>query len=116
VTELNVNKQQAFIKYVTKSWVKKGLKLHYLYRSEEALRAYNKALTLDPDDSDCLNEEERRWFDLYCRLVTVRELVDHVDRLYRDPLYRDDSAHILILRYVTYNFQNQIGDPLDYWG
>jgi hypothetical protein len=64
----------------------------------------------------CLNDEERRRFDLYCKLVTVNELVDHVDRLYQDPLYRDDGAQILIYNYMTYNFQNYIGDPLAYWG
>ena len=64
----------------------------------------------------CLNDEERRRFDLYCKLVTVRELVGDVDRLYKDPLYRDDSVHILIFKYITYYFQNYIGDPLDYSG
>lgn len=67
-------------------------------------------------DDFCISEEERRRFDLYCKLVTVRELVDHVDRLYEDPLYRDDGAQILIHKYMTYNFQYYIGDALDYWG
>jgi hypothetical protein len=67
-------------------------------------------------DDFCLDDEERRRFDLYCKLVTVKELVDHVDRLYEDPLYREDGAQILIYRYMTYNFQNYIGDPLAYRG
>jgi hypothetical protein len=67
-------------------------------------------------DDFCLDDEERRRFELYCKLVTVKELVDHVDRLYEDPLYRDDGAQILIHKYMTYNFQYYIGDPLDYWG
>ena len=48
MTELNANKQQAFIIYATKSWIKKGLMLHYLDRYEEALQAYDKALELNP--------------------------------------------------------------------
>lgn len=64
----------------------------------------------------CLNEEERRRFDLYCKLVSVNELVKHVDSLYENKLYRDEGAQILIYKYMIYNFQNYIGDPLAYWG
>jgi hypothetical protein len=60
----------------------------------------------------CLDEEERRRYDLFCKLVTINDLVDHVDSLYKDPLYRDEGAQMLIYRYMTYNFQNYIGDPL----
>ena len=52
MTELNANKRQVFISYATKSWIQKGLTLHYLGRDEEALQAYDKAIELNPDDSD----------------------------------------------------------------
>jgi len=49
MTELTTNKRQVFISYATKSWIKKGLMLHYLDRYEEALQAYDKSLELNPD-------------------------------------------------------------------
>ncbi len=52
MTELNANKQQAFIIYATKSWIKKGLMLQYLDRYEEALQAYDRAIELNPNDFD----------------------------------------------------------------
>lgn len=60
----------------------------------------------------CLNEEEKMQYDLFCKLVTLDELVNHVDKLFEDPLYRDEGAQWLIYEYMTYNFQNYIGDPI----
>ena len=60
----------------------------------------------------CLNEEEKRRYDLFCKMVTINELVNHVDKLFEDPLYRNEGVQMLIYRYMTYNFQNYIGDPM----
>ena len=55
--ELNANKQQVFINYATKSWIKKGTAFDDLGSHEEALQAYDKALKLSPDDSDTWNRK-----------------------------------------------------------
>ena len=60
----------------------------------------------------CLKEEEKSRYDHFCKLVTINDLVNHVDKLFENPLYRNEGAQILISRYMTYNFQNYIGDPL----
>lgn len=60
----------------------------------------------------CLKEEEKRRYDLFCKSVTVNDLVNHVDSLFKNPLYRDEGAQWLIFQYMTYNFQNYIGDPI----
>jgi Flp pilus assembly protein TadD len=52
MTELNANKRQVFISYATNSWIKKGTALANLGSYDEALQAYDKALELNPDDSD----------------------------------------------------------------
>jgi hypothetical protein len=60
----------------------------------------------------CLDEEEKRQYDLFCKLVTVNDLVNHVDGLFKNPLYRDEGVQSLIYVYMAYNFKNYIGDPL----
>jgi hypothetical protein len=60
----------------------------------------------------CLKEEEKRRYDLFCKSFTVNDLVNHVDSLFKNPLYRDEGAQWLIYEYMTYNFQNYIGDPI----
>ena len=57
MTELNANKRQVFISYLTKSWIKKGRILVGSGRYEEAVQAYDKALALNPGDSDALNRK-----------------------------------------------------------
>ena len=52
MTELNTNKRQVFISYAVKSWIKRGTAFDDSGNHEEALQAYEKALTLNPDDSD----------------------------------------------------------------
>jgi hypothetical protein len=64
----------------------------------------------------CYDAEERRRYDLFCKLVNANDLVDHVDGLYKNPLYRDDSAEYIIYEYMIYNFQNYIGDPITLQG
>jgi len=60
----------------------------------------------------CLDEEERRRYDLFCKLVTVNDLVNHVDSLFQDPLYQDDGVQTLIYNYMIYNFLSYIEEPL----
>ena len=60
----------------------------------------------------CYNEEERRRYDLFCKLVSVSDLVNHVDKLYKNPLYRKDYAGYMIYEYMIYNFQIYIGAPI----
>jgi hypothetical protein len=60
----------------------------------------------------CYKEEERRRYDLFCKLVSVDDLVNHVDRLYENPLYQDDHAGYMIYEYMIDNFQIYIGDPI----
>lgn len=60
----------------------------------------------------CLKEEEKMRYDLFCKSVTVDDLVNHVDNLFKNPLYREEGAQWLIYEYMTYNFQNYIGDPI----
>jgi hypothetical protein len=64
----------------------------------------------------CDGDEEKRRYDLFCKRVSVSDLVNHVDRLYKNPLYRDDDAEWLIYEYMIYNFQNYIGDPITLQG
>jgi len=60
----------------------------------------------------CYNEEERSRYDQFCKLVSVNDLVNHVDKLYRNPLYRDGDPAYMIYEYMIYNFQIFIGDPI----
>jgi hypothetical protein len=60
----------------------------------------------------CYNEEERQQYDLFCKLVSVDDLVKYVDRLFKNPLYRDDDAAYMIYEYMIDNFQIYIGDPI----
>lgn len=64
----------------------------------------------------CYTEEERRRYDLFCKLVTVNDLVNHVDRLYKNPLYQEDNAGYIIYEYMIDNFQIYIGDPITLQG
>ncbi len=60
----------------------------------------------------CYNEEERSRYDQFCKLVSVNDLVNHVDKLYKNPLHRDDNAAYMIYEYMIDNFQIYIGDPI----
>lgn len=60
----------------------------------------------------CCNEEERRRYDLFCKLISVDDLVNHVDGLFKNPLYREDNAVYMIYEYMIDNFQIFIGDPI----
>jgi hypothetical protein len=60
----------------------------------------------------CYNEEERKRYDLFCKLVSVNDLVNYVDKLYKNPLYRKDHAGYMIYEYMIYNFQIYIGAPI----
>jgi len=60
----------------------------------------------------CYNEEERQRYDQFCKQVSVDDLVNHVDKLYENPLYRDDDASYMIYEYMIDNFQIFIGDPI----
>ena len=64
----------------------------------------------------CYKEEERRRYDLFCKLVSVDDLVNHVDRLYENPLYQDDHAGYMIYEYMIDNFQIYIGAPISLQG
>jgi len=60
----------------------------------------------------CDNEEERQRYDQFCKLVSVDDLVNHVDELFKNPLYRRDDAAYMIYEYMIDNFQIFIGDPI----
>lgn len=60
----------------------------------------------------CSDEEERRRYDQFCKLVSVDDLVNHVDSMFKDPLNRNEGAQWLIYKYMTDNFQIFIGDPI----
>ena len=60
----------------------------------------------------CYNEEERRRYDLFCKRVSVNDLVNHVDKLSKNQLYRNDHAGYMIYEYMIYNFQIYIGAPI----
>ena len=60
----------------------------------------------------CYNEEEKQRYDLFCKLVSVDDLVKYVDRLFKNPLYRDDDAAYMIYEYMIDNFQIFIEDPI----
>ena len=60
----------------------------------------------------CYNEEERMRYDLFCKLVSVDDLVNHVDKLYEDTLHQEDNAAFMIYEYMRDNFQIFIGNPI----
>jgi hypothetical protein len=60
----------------------------------------------------CSDHEEIRRYDLFCKLVSVDDLVNHVDSMFKDPLNRYQGAQSLIYKYLIYNFQNYIDAPI----
>jgi tetratricopeptide (TPR) repeat protein len=80
MTELNANKREVFISYLTKSWIKKGRALVSSGRYEEALQAYDKALTLNPDDSDSWHRKSIELYKL-CRYEEARQAYDRAIEL-----------------------------------
>ena len=62
----------------------------------------------------CINEKMKTTYDHFSARITVEEIVNHVDSLYKIPQYHDEDAENLILDYMQYGFWHYMGLTISY--
>jgi hypothetical protein len=67
-------------------------------------------------ESICLNEKMKTTYDQFSARITVEEIVNHVENLYKMPQYQDEDAEWLIAEYMQYNFWDYMGLTIAYPG
>lgn len=63
-----------------------------------------------------MNEKMKTTYDQFSARITVEEIVNHVETLYKMPQYQDEDAEWLIAEYMQYNFWHYMGLPIVYPG
>ena len=64
----------------------------------------------------CFNEKMKTTYDHFSARITVEEIVDYVDSLYKKPQHKDEDAENLILDYMQNGFWHYIGLTIIYPG
>lgn len=60
----------------------------------------------------CHTEKEKRRYDRFRTMVSVAEIVKHVDSKFRKTEYQDEDGEWFIVDYLQYNFWNYMADPI----
>jgi hypothetical protein len=63
-------------------------------------------------ESICFNEKLKTTYDQFSARITVEEIVNHVENLYKMPQYRDEDVEWLIADYMQYGFWQYMGLPI----
>jgi hypothetical protein len=67
-------------------------------------------------ENKLFNERERAQYDQFSARVTVEEIVNHVESMYKRPQYQDKDAENIIIEYMLNNFCDYIGQTIFYPG
>ena len=64
----------------------------------------------------CFNEKLKATYDQFSARISVEEIVDYVENLYKMPQYQNEDAENLILDYMQYNYWHYMGLTIAYPG
>ena len=57
----------------------------------------------------CFNEKLKATYDQFSARITVEEIVDYVENVYKMPQYQNEDAENLISEYMEYGFWDYLG-------
>jgi len=65
-------------------------------------------------ESICFNDKLKTTYDQFSARITVEEIVNHVDNLYKMPQHQNEHAEWLIAEYMQYGFWHYVGLTIAY--
>ena len=67
-------------------------------------------------ENKIFSERDRAQYDQFSARLTIEEIVNHVESMYKRPQYQNENAENIIMDYMFYNFCDYIGWTIFYQG